>query len=382
MSGTEGLPVLRSLPPIAVGTPDVESAQSYVWRLAEAHDVPWQTLHKFINGKGPAIYGNLRGQVPRLDAPTAQAAAYVRRVAELTGQPGVASLGLSWLAGRVRAQHVLRNHRMRCRACVAEMRSGDRPVYTPMTESLASVSHCARHGQRLQGGCSRCEVKDANRRVERCAGDCFCDYASTSAKKGEAVAESPTALEAAVLEQMGLLVSLSGTVGSRTIWVAFDEVVVALHRKGYQVSPGEMARRMGVSKGTISSLMHGRSAPGIDLLLRLSSAYRVRLPDLLLRREGDELWLQRATRHERVVWPGRAKPRIEWDSVQQALQLEMASEVNLPVAQVARRLQIDARHLAQRRMQWDGRPHPKTALKCHSGCVSKHSIGRSVHPIA
>ena len=30
------------------------------------------------------------------------------------------------------------------------------------------------------------------------------------------------------------------------------------------------------------------------------------------------------------------------------------------------------------RKQWDGRPHPKPASKCHSGRVSNHLIGRSV----
>lgn len=348
MPGTECRPALRSLLPIAVGTPDVESAQSYVWRLAQAHDVPWQTLHKFINGKGPAIYGNLRGQVPRLDAPTAQAAAYVRRVAELTGQPGVASLGLSWLAGRVRAQHVLRTHHAWCPACIAEMHAGDRPFYTPMMDSLASVSHCLRHRLRLQQGCQRCESKYSNRRVERFGGNCSAECAVGSAEKGSAVAETFTALELAVLEQMGLLVSLIGTVEAGMTWVRFGEIVVALHRKGYQVGPGEMARRMGVSKGTISSLMRGRSEPGIDLLLRLSSTYRVRLPDLLLKRVGDETWLQLPSLHTRVDWPSRAKPRIDWGSVQQSLQLELVSEATPPVARVAKSLQIDARHLAQR----------------------------------
>ncbi|MFT7776600.1 hypothetical protein [Roseateles sp.] len=57
-------PVLWPLQPIGIGTPDAESAESYTWRLADAHGVPWQTLHKFINSQGPEIYKDLRGQLP------------------------------------------------------------------------------------------------------------------------------------------------------------------------------------------------------------------------------------------------------------------------------------------------------------------------------
>ena len=152
-----------------------------------------------------------------------------------------------------------------------------------------------------------------------------------------------------MLEQMGMLVSVVASQAADSESPSFGDIVTTLHRRGHHVKACEMARRMGVSKGTVSTLMRGRTQPGIDLLLRLSTAYAVQLPDLLLKRRGDGEWLNRSTRHRPVVWPARGRPRIDWSASQRVLALEMASEAALPVAQVAKRLQIDPRHLMTQR---------------------------------
>lgn len=61
MNVNTGRSVLWSLPPIGIGTPDAESAQSCLWRLASTHGLAELTLHKFINGRGPAIYVDRQG---------------------------------------------------------------------------------------------------------------------------------------------------------------------------------------------------------------------------------------------------------------------------------------------------------------------------------
>ncbi len=348
MTGSFRRPVLWSLPPIGIGTPTVESADSYLGRLVRVHGVARQTLHKFINSQGPAIYLNLRGQPPRLDVPSHQAAAYMRRVAELVGHPEVETLGLSWLADRVRAQHVFRPDRAWCPACLAAMQTGE-ALHTPLIWVLASVSHCARHGVRLRTACPACGANGSIRRVGAVDGASCASCGGTLAAVDVEAAEPMSEVEAAVLEQMGMLVSVvaSRAVGSES--PSFGDIVTTLHRRGHHVKACEMARRMGVSKGTVSTLMSGHTQPGIDLLLRLSTAYAVQLPDLLLKRRGDGEWLKRSARHCPVVWPARGRPRIDWAASQRVLELEMASEAALPVAQVAKRLQIDPRHLMTQR---------------------------------
>jgi len=346
---------LARLAPIAVGTPMVESAESYVGRLAEAHGIERSTLHRFINSRGPAIYKELRGQLARLDAPTAQAAAYMERVAGLTAQPDVRRLGLSWLSGRVRAQHVLRTHRAWCPDCMAEMKT-ERTGYAPMLWSLASVRCCARHGRRLQESCATCGAQLSIRRINGKVWDRCTSCGNGLVPRGAGSGDLPSALDIAVLEQMGLLVSAAPAPGEAPNAPRFVEIVAALHRCSHRVVPCEMARRLGVSKGTISSLMSEQAQPGIDLCLRLSTAYSVQLPDLLLKRERNQAWLQGPVRHAPVVWAARAKPRVDWASVQRALDLEIGSEAALPVSRIAQQVRVDARHLA---MRW---PECTTAL--------------------
>jgi hypothetical protein len=53
------------------------------------------------------------------------------------------------------------------------------------------------------------------------------------------------------------------------------------------------------------------------------------------------------------------------------------SYVAIRAALESRLVELDAQ---KERKQWDGRPHPKTASKCHSGSVSNHSIRKERPP--
>lgn len=394
MSRTIARPGLYSLQPIGVGTPDVESADSYLGRLARAHGVARQTLHKFVNACGPAIYMNLRGQLPRLDTPSLQATAYMRRVADLVERPEVAALGLSWLADRVRAQHVFRPHHAWCPTCLTEMQEGQ-AFHMPMIWGLATVTHCPRHRMRLQTACPSCDAKGSIRRVGTVEENRCASCGGTLATIGCEAGDPPSELEAAVLEQMGLLVSVVPAQNPDGAAPRFAEIVTTLHGRGHHVKACEMARRMGVSKGTVSTVMRGSSQPGIDLLLRLSTAYAVRLPDLLLSRPGDRDWLQQLARHQPVIWPTRARPRIDWPSSQHVLDLEKSSAAALPVAQVAKRLKIDPRHLMTQRPECSAvlserhrvRKRREQAEECErvlamiesiDDCSSARSVARSI----
>lgn len=129
--------VLHSLRPLGLGTPFVESAESYLRRLTASHVVERSKLHHFINHYGDPIYGDLRGQPARVDTPTANAAAYMRRTAELTRQPAVALLGLGWLAGCATSQNCLRKRRAWCGLCFLEMQAHRQELSVPMLWSFA-----------------------------------------------------------------------------------------------------------------------------------------------------------------------------------------------------------------------------------------------------
>lgn len=79
--------VLHSLRPIGAGTPFVVSGESYLRRFTASRGVERSKLHHFINGVGDLIYGDLKGQVARVDASTINASAFMRWSADEPGRP-------------------------------------------------------------------------------------------------------------------------------------------------------------------------------------------------------------------------------------------------------------------------------------------------------
>ncbi|MEO3690018.1 TniQ family protein [Roseateles paludis] len=353
MSADLGRSMLWPLRPIGVGTADAESAQSYAWRLANSHGVAPLTLHKFINGHGAEIYKDLRGQPPRLDAPTAEASMYMQRLATLTRQPEVALLGLGWLAGRFSGQYLLRRQRAWCAGCFRYMEASGMPLHEPLRWAFLLGAYCPRHGSLL---CDRCPACGRMKSCSRVQADSVtrCDSCGVyllqipaGAYAGGVDGQRMSSGERAIQDQLGELICFATPAALGRKPLSFARLIAELHRRGHPVSPTELTRRLGVVKSTVSSLMRGHSQPSLDFMLRLATALRVPLPDLLFERSGRDLdYLVARPGWSAITWPARTKPRIDWQSAQGALDMELQATVALPVSQVARRLNIDARHLA------------------------------------
>lgn len=339
--------VLHSLNPLGLDTPFVESADSYLRRLTASHAVERSKLYHFINHYGSSIYGDLRGQAARIDAPTASAAAFMQRTAELTRQPTVALLGLGWLAGCVTSQHCLRKQRAWCGACFFEMKEHGRVPYLPMLWSFVQLARCPRHGVLLTERCASCGrgspmTRERTGRLGEC-GSCGKSLADGKLlTTPEAEADGSSARDGAIAEQLGrlLLAARNDSEGIRQ--PLFSHLIVELHRRGCSVAPSELVRRMGVSKGTISELLNGRSEPGLDLLLRLATALAIPLPDVVLGPSDTQLL------HvgKPIEWPSRTKPRKDWGQVQMALQLEATLTQPVSLPSLARQVGVDPKHLS------------------------------------
>lgn len=124
------------------------------------------------------------------------------------------------------------------------------------------------------------------------------------------------------------------------------------------MSASELSRRMGVSKGAICDLMKGRSEAGLDMLLRLSTALAVPLPDLLLGLPPQAVGKARGVHHLPIEWPARTKPRKDWVHIQLALDFESASSMPPSVAAFAKRSQVDLKHIRSKL------PSQTKALRC------------------
>ena len=158
------------LPPLAVGSPYVESLTSYLMRLAEAHNISAGVLltRELLPKVRAAFRRHDYQDVSKIESTfvyeahtlngTAQRSQdWVTMLANLTGVRGLQYLTMgSW--GHVISEcGLLRNKRAWCPACLEDWRRSDRPVYEPLLWAMKDVSACPTHGGLLVDRCPHCE---------------------------------------------------------------------------------------------------------------------------------------------------------------------------------------------------------------------------------
>lgn len=149
--------VLVNVKPIGVGTPMVESLDSYTRRLAAEHRVPRYFVDLLVVGKGVLIDRPKRhhGQIC-LDTPSKVSSNYARRLSELTATPEVACLGLGSLAGVLSRNNFHRKTRAWCEECLQRWKDEGAVLYTPLLWSLAGYQVCHIHYLPLTMRCEQC----------------------------------------------------------------------------------------------------------------------------------------------------------------------------------------------------------------------------------
>lgn len=144
---------LRDLAPMGVDTPHVESMESYLWRLASAHDVSIRAVKTLVlKGSDPTVCMN---RVATADTPCASNELIARRLPRLTLQPDSGRLGFGKLYETLVANRVLRAQWAWCPQCVGEMRQAT--LYWPLAWSLRAYSYCDRHVQPMRVNCPACD---------------------------------------------------------------------------------------------------------------------------------------------------------------------------------------------------------------------------------
>lgn len=147
---------LSCLEPLGVGTPDCESLQGYVGRLAAVHRVSVADLIELVRGLpqfdgeryelsvGRKLY---RGRTPGL---------FAVRLARLTGVPKVGAIGMPWADHTITIRNHVRWAPVWCSECWREDDLEGRPRYHRLLWSLNIHSRCQRHRTPLASTCSSC----------------------------------------------------------------------------------------------------------------------------------------------------------------------------------------------------------------------------------
>ncbi len=152
---------LYHLPPIGVGTAEVECLTGYLVRLAAAHSVsPFVLARREIaptfgtDRRVEAQLGALMGcAARRLNGVEPGAGRWVEVLAVLTRRQDLSGLTLRPWAGVIASPGLLRATLAWCPACYAAWRSEAREVYQPLLWTLKVVTVCPRHRRPLQDRC-------------------------------------------------------------------------------------------------------------------------------------------------------------------------------------------------------------------------------------
>jgi TniQ len=182
--------ILYSIPPIGLGTGDVEGLTSYICRLAEAHCVSPTNLLRYqiepVAGKGRIKSAKSVNLQSHPSGDNRVAVRYVQALEYLTMQPNLSELTLSsWLMGKRSSGNILtslfvdrpismfKTCREWCPECLQEWQNSDRDIYEPLLWSLSLVAICPHHDRLLEQVCPGCNQSQpifaAKTRVGRCS---------------------------------------------------------------------------------------------------------------------------------------------------------------------------------------------------------------------
>jgi TniQ len=149
---------LYCLPPLGMGTVEVESLTSYIQRLAWAYRVSsWvlvvQEVLPLYNGpydlrsSAQRLGGFGRTRAMRLNGTGAVASAWVKTLEQLTGRSDLHVLTADPWASGLPNWGFLRSAPVCCPACYQHWQEQGQPVYQPLLWALQAVTACLHHRQ-------------------------------------------------------------------------------------------------------------------------------------------------------------------------------------------------------------------------------------------
>jgi hypothetical protein len=180
---------LYSIPPIGIGTPQVESLSGYIARLAEAHAISVGDLFGRKPKNAPSCWIIRRSHFYRSRRPKAHSfhatgsgingmfewsQKWVRILEEATCQQGLVALTLRPLQSVLSDMALFRRDRAWCSSCYQDDRKTG-VVYERLLWTIDCVTICPRHLIHLHDRCPRCEKMMQPLAVHSRPGHCsFC----------------------------------------------------------------------------------------------------------------------------------------------------------------------------------------------------------------
>jgi AraC-like DNA-binding protein len=345
--------LLYALEPIGVGTAFVESLNSYVARLAEAHSVSVGDLVGLVLSDVP----NLKGALLPPAAKAGRRGGHGFRVCSYTVN-GVTDRAITWAHAlevatsrhdlqyltllpfrRALPDHLFHRHRAWCSLCYEQWRLNSQTVYEPLLWAIKTSSHCLIHQRPLRHDCPHCGrllnplgVFARSGHCERCGGWLGVSHAGRD--QSSPVEENQTW----TCTQIGGLLELLPLIDA----VAARETF----RRNLNVYLDELARGnvlafaeyVGCPHSMLHTWLTGAAVPRLDNLLRIARSLNVPISSLYAPLGPTSTNIAAAKQavavgEKRVVSPSRHASEIR-----RVLLAALDEDVPLRVTEIARKL--------------------------------------------
>jgi hypothetical protein len=355
--GTPEPSSLYSLQPVGACTPYAESIDSYAFRLTERHRIARCVLDELARDRLSAAAIGF-DKVGTVDAPTKRGRDYARALADLTGVPAVAELGLHAYAGVLCRYRALKPIRAWCGQCFSQSRAAGDPAAWPLLWALSTTEICLKHDVYLQTQCLKCGCSFSSDTQWRGPLDmcphCGCDLAGASAEQMEhANFRSKERTEFATFDRVAVelsaeLVSSTGRVLRENLPLKIDlqQLVDRVESLKIADTATALGRLAGLQKSTMHDLYHGNGGANLPNLTRLAIVAQVSLAGVM----APPLWRvnpQNASWNLQLPRPKRRCLR-DWVRIRAEIAgLAAGPDVTSPSA-VAKQLNIDPRLFRQR----------------------------------
>lgn len=322
---------LYCLEPLGLGTGEVESATSYLARLAIAHTVStWSLLKCEI---APRLFGPnviLRNRLSELTAAMGSACNGENQTSRklisillfLTGREDLDRITMGFCHRFVCSRFLVRVAQAWCSVCFSEWKAKGKEMYSPLLWHLMAVKMCPRHGIPLRTTCPACSRSFHPLTAHSRPG--YCPRCGQWLGSAKSVAESAVPQATGDGETAKLISDFvrdgPGTLGATTT-SAFPENIETLLQSHFGNNVQALSRYLRITRFTVMAWKNGVQHPTLLSLADVSNRVRVTPVDLLttqLRADNFVLCGSMADQpsRKRFVSP----PRVDLERMRQVLE--------------------------------------------------------------
>ena len=343
---------LHALKPYGVGSPEVESLLSYFCRLAVSHSMSVASLALTV---ADALRSELRDGFEwherNLSGMGESAQTWASGLSALTSMGNLHHLTLvGWRDVLAQSGLAATGNGRWCPQCLEEDRLQGRSPYFRLSWDIGAVTACSWHGIKLVDVCPDCGRTRVRHKaayvVPGWCTHCGAFFGACSRKDVPSIAASPQELW--VARQVEALLTAQPALEQPAQHTGLRDAIreVVLRMDGGKAAA--FAKRIGVSKGTVHYWVHGNTIPTLKACLRICACSGLSLLKLLT---GDlEGWnVPQEPSQLNFGFEGvkkREAPRtLDWEAIREELTRYAKQFTPISVAEAARRLQVDTRHL-------------------------------------